>query len=85
MINCIGAGEVLSFIAPTRPLAVLAGACSRFRNVRLWHKADIDGDDEQCPLSGAKRTSLMSALMSANDPKRTLAFQNNILFYPRKH
>ena len=41
MINCSGAGEVLSFIAPTRPPAVLAGACSRFRNVRLWHKADM--------------------------------------------
>jgi hypothetical protein len=52
MINCIGAGEVLSFIAPTRPLAVLAGACSRFRNVRLWHIADIDADDEDVRFWG---------------------------------
>ena len=28
---------------------------------------------DACPLSGAKRTSLIRSLMSANDPKRTLA------------
>ena len=26
---------------------------------------------DECPLSGVKRTSLMQALMSAFDPKRT--------------
>ena len=27
--------------------------------VRLWHKADIDADDDACPLLGVKRTSLI--------------------------
>jgi len=41
-----------SFIAPTRAPCGLAGACSRFRNVRLWHKADIDFDDEHVRFRG---------------------------------
>ena len=43
-------------------------------DVRLWHKADIDLDAD-CPLSGAKRTSLIRSLMSANDPKRTFVLR----------
>ena len=33
----------------------------------------------QCPLLGVKRTWRGLVSMSANDPKRTLAFQNDIL------
>jgi len=40
-------------------------------NVRLWHLADIDSEDEKSPLLGVKRTSLIRSLMSANDPKQT--------------
>ena len=42
-------------------------------NVRFWHLADIECRPAVCPLLGAKRTLLIRALMSADDPKWTFA------------
>ena len=42
-------------------------------DVRYWHLADIAADAEDVFLLGVKRTSLIRYLMSANDPKRTIA------------
>ena len=40
-------------------------------NVCYWHLADIATDSEHVRSWGVKRTSLVPALVSANDPKRT--------------
>jgi hypothetical protein len=40
-------------------------------NVCLWHLADIDTDVEHGRSWGVKRTFPISALTSADDPKRT--------------
>jgi hypothetical protein len=42
------------------------------KKVGLWHFADIDVGSEHAPCLGVKRTSLIRAIMSANDPQRTL-------------
>jgi hypothetical protein len=40
-------------------------------DVRLWHLADIHPEAGHVRSWGVKRTSLIAAVMSANDPKRT--------------
>jgi hypothetical protein len=56
----------------------LSGAIARPQskwNVRLWHKADINGPPMNVRFRGVKRTSVGQAAMSAYDPKRTSALR----------
>jgi hypothetical protein len=48
MVNCSGAGEVLSFIAPTRP----AGGLQPLPYVCYWRLADVDADAQDVRFQG---------------------------------